>query len=94
MTPAKFPVINNCRKIDIFIYKEHTMSKQLSLFDLKEDLIEEDVIQSLDPEERTWEYDGDGTKILKVSQGKSVKTPYNFDSGSDCDDYYVPPAVA
>ena len=29
----------------------------------------------LDPEERLWEYDGDGTKIYKLKVGKGNKTP-------------------
>lgn len=33
-------------------------------------------VQSHDPEERVWEYDGDGTKIYKANQGYPVKTPY------------------
>ena len=33
-------------------------------------------LQSHDPEERVWEYDGDGTKIYKVDQGYHKKTLY------------------
>ena len=34
-------------------------------------------IQSLDPAERDWEYDGDGTRIYKPEAGNIGKTPYN-----------------
>lgn len=34
-------------------------------------------IQSLDPQERDWEYDGDGNRIYKVEMGKPHKTLYN-----------------
>lgn len=30
----------------------------------------------LDPKDRDWEYDGDGTKIYKLAAGKLTKTPY------------------
>ncbi len=33
-------------------------------------------VQSLDPAWRCWEYDGDGTKIYKVTEGYNKKTPY------------------
>ena len=33
-------------------------------------------IQSLDPAWRCWEYDGDGTKIYKVTEGYNKKTQY------------------
>ena len=33
--------------------------------------------QSLDPAERDWEYDGDGTRIYKVKAGFIGKTPYD-----------------
>ena len=33
-------------------------------------------IQSPDPSERDWEYDGDGTKIYKLDQGYQQKTVY------------------
>lgn len=33
--------------------------------------------QSLDPDGRDWEYDGDGTRIYKVEAGNIGKTPYN-----------------
>ena len=33
-------------------------------------------IQSPDPSERDWEYDGDGTRIYKVEAGYGTKTPY------------------
>ena len=34
-------------------------------------------IQSPDPDERDWEYDGDGTRIYKISAGYGTKTPYD-----------------
>jgi hypothetical protein len=34
-------------------------------------------VQSLDPQERDWEYDGDGNRIYKLKMGKPTKTPYN-----------------
>lgn len=34
-------------------------------------------IQSPDPAERDWEYDGDGTRIYKVKAGFIGKTPYD-----------------
>jgi len=34
-------------------------------------------IQSLDPAERDWEYDGDGNRIYKIEMGKPHKTIYN-----------------
>lgn len=34
-------------------------------------------IQSPDPAERDWEYDGDGTRIYKIEMGKPLKTLYN-----------------
>lgn len=33
-------------------------------------------VQSLDPAERDWEYDDDGTRIYKVEAGFGTKTPY------------------
>lgn len=33
-------------------------------------------IQSPDPAERDWEYDGDGTRIYKPDAGYGTKTPY------------------
>jgi len=33
--------------------------------------------QSLDPDERDWEYDGDGNRIYKLKAGYGTKTPYN-----------------
>ena len=36
-------------------------------------------IQSPDPAERDWEYDGDGTRIYKIEAGYMGKTPYNDD---------------
>lgn len=33
--------------------------------------------QSLDPDKRDWEYDGDGTRIYKVEAGNIGKTPYD-----------------
>jgi len=33
-------------------------------------------IQSPDPAERDWEYDGDGTRIYKIEAGYMGKTPY------------------
>ncbi len=33
-------------------------------------------VQFLDPAWRCWEYDGDGTKIYKVTEGYNKKTPY------------------
>ena len=33
-------------------------------------------IQSLDPAERDWEYDGDGSRIYKPEAGNVGKTPY------------------
>jgi len=36
-------------------------------------------IQSLDPAERDWEYDGDGNRIYKIEMGKPTKTLYNDD---------------
>ena len=32
--------------------------------------------EEIDPANREWEYDGDGTKIYKLEAGKGVKTPY------------------
>lgn len=32
--------------------------------------------KDIDPANREWEYDGDGTKIYKLEAGKGVKTPY------------------
>jgi len=32
--------------------------------------------QSLDPAEREWEYDGDGSRIYKPEAGYGCKTPY------------------
>lgn len=32
---------------------------------------------ALDPDERDWEYDGDGNKIYKVEAGFPTKTPIN-----------------
>lgn len=34
-------------------------------------------IQSLDPANRDWEYDGDGNRIYKPEMGKPTKTIYN-----------------
>lgn len=31
----------------------------------------------LDPDNRDWEYDGDGNKIYKLSAGKPLKTTWN-----------------
>lgn len=33
-------------------------------------------VQHLDPAWRCWEYDDDGTKIYKVTEGYNKKTPY------------------
>lgn len=33
-------------------------------------------LQSLDPQERDWEYDGDGSRIYKLEAGYGCKTPY------------------
>ena len=33
-------------------------------------------VQSHDPNQRVWEYDGDGNKIYKLDQGYQQKTPY------------------
>jgi len=33
-------------------------------------------IQSPDPSERDWEYDGDGTRIYKIEAGYGTKTLY------------------
>ena len=34
-------------------------------------------VQSLDPTDRDWEYDGDGNRIYKPEMGKPTKTIYN-----------------
>ena len=34
-------------------------------------------VQSLDPADRDWEYDGDGNRIYKPEMGKPTKTIYN-----------------
>jgi len=33
-------------------------------------------VQNIDPAQRCWEYDGDGTMIYKLSEGYNTKTPY------------------
>ena len=33
-------------------------------------------VQSHNPDERVWEYDGDGKKIYKLDEGYQKKTPY------------------
>jgi len=33
----------------------------------------------IDPDQRVWEYDGDGTKIYKIEEGYSLKTLYTED---------------
>ena len=33
-------------------------------------------VQSHNPDERVWEYDGDGQRIYKLNQGYNKKTPY------------------
>ena len=33
-------------------------------------------MQSHNPDERVWEYDGDGKKIYKLDEGYQKKTPY------------------
>ncbi len=38
--------------------------------------IKEGPVQSHDPDERVWEYDGDGNKIYKLNQGYEKKTLY------------------
>lgn len=35
---------------------------------------------ALDPDNREWEYDGDGTKIYKVEKGYGHKTPVRVNS--------------
>ena len=45
----------------------------LNIFKRKKETIE------LDPDKRDWEYDGDGTKIYKESEGYSHKTPVKSD---------------
>ena len=38
--------------------------------------MKEGPVQSHDPDQRVWEYDGDGNKIYKLDQGYQKKTPY------------------
>ena len=38
--------------------------------------MKEGPVQSHDPDQRVWEYDGDGNKIYKLDQGYQQKTPY------------------
>jgi hypothetical protein len=45
----------------------------LNIFKRKKENIE------LDPDNRDWEYDGDGTKIYKVEKGYGHKTPVESD---------------
>ena len=33
-------------------------------------------VQSHDPDQRVWEYDGDGNKIYKITEGYGKKTLY------------------
>ena len=33
-------------------------------------------VQSHNPDERVWEYDGDGQRIYKLNQGYNKTTPY------------------
>jgi hypothetical protein len=44
-------------------------------------MIEEDKIKlaPIDPDQRVWEYDGDGTKIYKIKEGYPFKTLYTED---------------
>jgi len=39
-------------------------------------MLEDIHVQSLDPDERDWEYDGDGTRIYKLKAGYIGKTRY------------------
>lgn len=43
---------------------------------MKSDNENEGPVQSHNPDERIWEYDGDGNKIYKLSEGYSHKTSY------------------
>jgi len=38
--------------------------------------MKEGPVQSHDPDQRVWEYDGDGNKIYKLDQGYQQKTLY------------------
>jgi hypothetical protein len=38
--------------------------------------MKEGPVQSHDPDQRVWEYDGDGNKIYKLNQGYQQKTRY------------------
>jgi len=44
-------------------------------------MTEEDKIKlaPIDPDQRVWEYDGDGTKIYKIEEGYPFKTLYTED---------------
>ena len=37
---------------------------------------EQKKLAPIDPDQRVWEYDGDGTRIYKVSEGYPFKTLY------------------
>jgi hypothetical protein len=36
-------------------------------------------LKEIDPDQRVWEYDGDGTRIYKLEEGYGCKTVYTED---------------